>query len=166
MPIDLSKVLFLCTANMLDTLHPAVLDRMEIIEIAGYTHKEKRYILDSYLMPEAIHKAGLSSYTDQFEIPPTVRDFIIQNYAREAGVRSLKRFINRICEKVAFKLVENPNVSKIEVSEQNVEDFLGPAIFSSKKIYTEQPPGVVIGLAYNAYGGGILYIEATQSSYS
>ena len=100
--IDLSKVLFLCTANALDTLHPAVLDRMEIIEIAGYTHKEKRLILDNYLYPEAIKHAGLASHEDQVTISPSMRDFIIENYAREAGVRSLKRHVNRICEKIAF----------------------------------------------------------------
>lgn len=104
-PIDLSKVLFLCTANALDTLHPAVLDRMEIIEVAGYTHQEKRLILDNYLYPEAIKHAGLASYNDQVEISAQMRDFIIENYAREAGVRSLKRHITRICEKIAFQFV-------------------------------------------------------------
>ncbi len=76
-PIDLSKVLFLCTANMLDTLHPAVLDRMEIIELAGYTHDEKRHIMDAYLIPEAIRNAGLSRFESQFELPSKTRDFII-----------------------------------------------------------------------------------------
>ena len=77
MPIDLSKVLFLCTANMLDTLHPAVLDRMEIIEVAGYTFEEKRHILTKYLLPEAIQKAGLIEGTHKFEIPESIRDYII-----------------------------------------------------------------------------------------
>jgi len=75
--IDLSKVLFLCTANSLDTLHPAILDRMEIIEIAGYTHQEKRLILDSYLYPDAIKNAGLASYIDKIDIPSAMRDHII-----------------------------------------------------------------------------------------
>ena len=75
---------------------------MEIIELAGYTHKEKRLIFDNYLYPEAIKHAGLASYVDQLEITTSMRDFIIENYAREAGVRSLKRHINRICEKIAF----------------------------------------------------------------
>jgi Lon-like ATP-dependent protease len=114
-PIDLSKVLFLCTANALDTLHPAVLDRMEIIEVAGYTHQEKRLILDNYLYPDAIKHAGLASHVDQVEIPSDVRDFIIENYAREAGVRSLKRHINRICEKIAFQLVSSPNANNMKV---------------------------------------------------
>ena len=104
--IDLSKVLFLCTANDLSTLHPAVLDRMEIIEIAGYTHVEKLHILDNYLYPEAIKKAGLAFNDSNIKISSDVRNYIIENYAREAGVRSLKNFMNRICEKIAFKVVE------------------------------------------------------------
>ncbi len=77
MPIDLSKVLFLCTANSLDTLHPAILDRMEIIEIAGYTHKEKKHILSAYLYPDAIKKAGLSSHIANINLSPGLRDFVI-----------------------------------------------------------------------------------------
>lgn len=166
-PIDLSKCLFLCTANMLDTLHPAVVDRMEVIEIAGYTHLEKRYILDKYLIPEAIKKAGLSDLQAHFEIPDSVRDHIIVNYAREAGVRSLKQLTNRIMEKIAFKLVdsEDPTSQMITVDEGSVEEFIGTPRFSSKKIYQDNPAGVVTGLAYNAVGGSILFIEATQASY-
>ena len=104
-PIDLSKVLFLCTANDLSTLHPAILDRMEIIEIAGYTHHEKLHILDNYLYPNAIKKAGLADFMSNIRISADVRNFIIQNYAREAGVRSLKNYINRICEKIAYRVV-------------------------------------------------------------
>ena len=168
-PIDLSKVLFLCTANDLSTLHPAVLDRMEIIEIAGYTHLEKLHILDQYLYPEAIKKAGLASYMSNIRISSEVRNHIIESYAREAGVRSLKNFINRICEKIAFKVVDDGDFSGskcIDVEKTDLEDFIGPAIFSSKKIYEDQtPPGVVTGLAYNSIGGGILFIEATKASF-
>lgn len=101
-PIDLSKILFLCTANALDTLHPAILDRMEIIKVAGYTHEEKKHILRNFLYPDAIKKAGLSSHIANINLADGFRDFLIENYAREAGVRSLKKFINRICEKIAF----------------------------------------------------------------
>lgn len=107
-PIDLSKVLFLCTANDLSTLHPAVLDRMEIIEIAGYTHQEKLHIFNQYLYPEAIKKAGLVDFMNNIRVSSEVRNFIIQNYAREAGVRSLKQYINKICEKIAFRVVSSP----------------------------------------------------------
>lgn len=104
--IDLSKVLFLCTANSLETLHPALLDRMEIINVAGYTHSEKRHILDRYLLPAAIKKAGLLNTDVSYQITEQVKDFIIQNYCREPGVRSLKKFINKIAEKIAFEIVD------------------------------------------------------------
>ena len=105
-PIDLSKVLFLCTANMLDTLHPAVLDRMEIIEVAGYTFQEKKHILNKYLLPDAIQKAGLNENVHKFSIPMETRDYIIENYSRSPGVRGLKKYIQKICERIAFKIVE------------------------------------------------------------
>lgn len=137
--IDLSKVLFLCTANDLSSLHPAVLDRMEIIEIAGYTHVEKLHILDQYLYPAAIKKAGLASYVSNIRISSEVRNYIIEAYAREAGVRSLKNFIDRICEKIAFRVVDNadPGSQRVDVEKSDLEDFIGPAIFASKKIYPD-----------------------------
>ena len=109
LPIDLSKILFLCTANLLDTLHPALLDRMEIIKIAGYTHNEKKFILDQYLLPRAIEHAGLKPGEHKFRITKEVKDYIIKDYAREPGVRSLKKYITRICEKIAFQIVETDN---------------------------------------------------------
>mmetsp|Transcript_13182 Transcript_13182/g.22348 ORF Transcript_13182/g.22348 Transcript_13182/m.22348 type:complete len:438 (+) Transcript_13182:948-2261(+) len=163
-PIDLSKVLFLCTANMLDTLHPAVLDRMEIIEVAGYTFEEKRHILNKYLLPEAIKKAGLIEGEHKFSIPEATRDFIIENYCREPGVRSLKKFTNQICERIAYRVVEGDNANLIEVTEANAEDFIGTAVYNSKKFYKQMPAGVVIGLAYNSHGGSILYIESTNAN--
>lgn len=163
-PIDLSKVLFLCTANDLSSLHPAILDRMEIIELAGYTHHEKLHILDNYLYPEAVKKAGLVDYMSNIRISSDVRNFIIENYAREAGVRSLKNFTNKICEKIAYKVVSCSDPAEtmlIDVDKTDLEDYIGPPIFSSKRIYDKTPPGVVTGLAYNSIGGGILFIEAT-----
>ena len=103
---------------------------MEIISIAGYTHKEKRHILDSYLYPDAIVKAGLSSKIAKIEFPAKLRDFVIESYAREPGVRSLKKHINRICEKIAFKVVESgEDFDCIKITKENIEEFLGPAIF-------------------------------------
>jgi len=163
-PVDLSKVLFLCTANILDTLHPAVLDRMEIIEVSGYTFEEKRHILNKYLLPEAIQRAGLMEDQHQFSIPESVRDYIIENYCREPGVRSLKKYIQKICERIAYQIVETNNQQEIEVTQDNLEEFIGTAMYQSKKFYTEMPPGVVIGLAYNSHGGSILYIESSQAN--
>ena len=166
-PMDLSKVLFLCTANDLSTLHPAVLDRMEIIEIAGYTHQEKLHIFDQYLYPEAIKKAGLVDFMNNIRVSSEVRNFIIQNYAREAGVRSLKQYINKICEKIAYRVVSSPTPQStlIDIDKTDLEDFIGPPVFSSRRIYEETPPGVVTGLAYNSVGGGILFLEATQAGF-
>lgn len=164
MPIDLSKVLFLCTANMLDTMHPAVLDRMEIIEVGGYTFNEKKHILRNYLRPEAYAKAGLVEGTHQFRIPEETLDFIIEYYCREPGVRSLKKYFNKICEKIAFKIVENNNEEEVVVTKDNLEDFIGSAVFQSKRFYKDLPPGVVVGLAYNSYGGSILYIESSKAN--
>ena len=96
-------------------------------------------------------------------ISTDVRNYIIRNYAREAGVRSLKNYINRICEKIAFQVVSDPTpaLSLIDVEKNDLEDFIGPPIFSSKRIYDKTPPGVVTGLAYNSIGGGILFIEVS-----
>ena len=99
-PVDLSKVLFVCTANFLETLHPALLDRMEIINIAGYTHKEKAHILNEYLLPRAIIQAGLKPELHKFKITEDLKETLIKDYCREPGVRSLKKYINTICEKV------------------------------------------------------------------
>jgi len=118
---------------------------MEIIEIAGYTHKEKRVIMDKFIMPNAIRDAGLTPYEHNFEVGDKTRDYIIENYARDAGCRSLKKFSNRICEKVAFKLVE-AGVDEMEDDDhfhisiehgQNLETFIGPPLFQSKKFYNE-----------------------------
>ena len=163
-PIDLSKVLFLCTANTLDTLHPAVLDRMEIIEVGGYTFSEKQHILNEFLLPEAIKKAGLNPVIHNFSVPAEIKDHLIENYCREPGVRSLKKYINKICEKIAFQIVESDNQKEIEVSKDKIEDFIGSARYQSSKFYDKMPPGVVIGLAYSSHGGSILYIESLKAN--
>jgi ATP-dependent Lon protease len=145
-PIDLSKVLFLCTANSLDTLHPALLDRMEIIPVAGYTHSEKRHILDRYLLPNAVKQAGILNSNVQFKITDQVKDHIVQNYCREAGVRSLKKTINRIAEKVAYQMVEHggSNPSEITVDVGNITKYIGHPHFRSSKFYTLLPPPVTL----------------------
>lgn len=163
-PIDLSKVLFLCTANTLDTLHPAILDRMEIIEVGGYTFQEKKLILNKYLYPDALEKKGIKEDIHNFKIPEETRDHLIKNYCREPGVRSLKKYINKIFEKVAFKIVEKDNSEEVVVSVDNIEDYIGTAKYQSNKFYKVMPPGVVIGLAYSSHGGSILYIESSKSN--
>ena len=162
-PIDLSKVLFICTANILQTLHPALLDRMEIINVSGYTHNEKKHIYSKYLVPEAIKKAGLNNEIHDFLIIYDAVEKIIHDYCWEPGVWSLQRYINTIMEKIAFKIVKGEK--QVIVTPSNLEDYIGSPKFDSKRIYDKTPPGVVIGLAYNQYGGSILFIEATRSSF-
>ena len=143
--IDLSKVLFLCTANSLDTLHPALLDRMEIIYVAGYTHNEKRHILNRYLLPLAVKNSGILNSEVSFRITDEVKDYIIQNYCREAGVRSLKKYINKIAEKIAYQMVENKDeVKEVVVDVDNIDKYIGHPIYKSSKFYGVLPPPVRI----------------------
>ncbi len=133
----------MCTANSLDTLHPALLDRMEIINIAGYTHNEKRHILDRYLLPNAVKNAGLLNSDMPFVITEEVKDYIIQNYCREPGVRSLKKYINKIAEKIAFEMVDNHETNReVKVDVDNIEKYIGHAIYRSSKFYSLMPPPV------------------------
>lgn len=90
---------------------------------------------------------------------------MIEHYCREPGVRSLKKYINKICEKIAFKVVESDNQETVVVTEDNVEDFIGSARYQSSKFYKNMPAGVVIGLAYSSHGGSILYIESSKVSF-
>ena len=94
-----------------------------------------------------------------------MRNYIIEHYCREPGVRSLKKYINKICEKIAFKIVEGDNEKTIILNEENLEDFIGSARYQSSKFYKNMPPGVVIGLAYSSHGGSILYIESSKVNF-
>jgi ATP-dependent Lon protease len=115
---------------------------MEIIHIAGYTHNEKRHILDKYLMPEAVNHAGLMNGNVKYSFTETVKDYIIQNYCREPGVRSLKKFTNRITEKIAYEMVENNPVEEIVIDVTNIEKYIGHPLYRSNKFYGVLPPAV------------------------
>ena len=116
---------------------------MEIINVAGYTHNEKRHILNKYLLPQAIKNSGILNSELSFRITDEVKDFIIQNYCREAGVRSLKKYINKIAEKIAYQMVENTEgVKEIVVDVNNIDKFIGHPIFKSSKFYGILPPPV------------------------
>jgi ATP-dependent Lon protease len=116
---------------------------MEIINIAGYTHNEKRHILDKYLLPQAIKNSGILNSDISFNITNEVKDFIIQNYCREPGVRSLKKYFNKIAEKLAYEMVDNPDGKKeIKVDVDNIEKYIGHAIYKSSKIYSLNTPPV------------------------
>lgn len=158
-PFDLSRVMFIATANVLDTIPWALRDRMEIIEIPGYTLEEKLQIARKYLVPRQLEEHGLNSRRLRFT-PAALRK-IISDYTREAGVRNLEREIANICRGSARKFASGRR-SPIIVGPQQVREYLG-----SEKIYYDMAertrmPGVVIGLAWTAVGGDILFIEATR----
>jgi ATP-dependent Lon protease len=162
-PIDLSRVLFIATANQLGTIHPALLDRMEIISLVGYTEEEKVHIARKYLLPRQMSEHGLPNGSLQIT-DPALR-LIIAEYTREAGVRSLERQLGTICRKVAARLASRPPDSgpatETVVDRSDVDDYLGPARFKKEVAFRTSRPGVATGLAWTETGGDVLFIEAT-----
>ncbi|KAI3650540.1 hypothetical protein MP228_004021 [Amoeboaphelidium protococcarum] len=164
-PLDLSKALFMCTANVLDTIPGPLLDRMEVIELSGYVTEEKVAIANQYLMDSARKNAGVTK--DQVELTPESLVRLINEYCRESGVRNLKKQIEKIYRKAAFKVVQkqeenDSNNSKdhaIVVTDQNLPDFVGVPIYSQEMMYASPPAGVVRGLAWTGQGGATLYVE-------
>ncbi|MCB1191834.1 MAG: endopeptidase La [Leptospiraceae bacterium] len=154
---DLSNVLFVATANQLDTIPLPLLDRMEIIRLSGYILEEKTQIAKKYLLPRQLENHGLT--VDELDITDGALVKIIDRYAREAGVRNLENQIKKIMRKATLKSVEGEN-GKIVITSANVEEFLGKEIFSTEELYNKGVPGVTLGLAYTALGGTTLYIEA------
>lgn len=179
--IDLSRVLFVCTANVIDTIPGPLLDRMEVIHLSGYIADEKVAIATKYLAPQAKASCGLENA--KVDLTPEAFESLIKNYCREAGVRNLKKFIEKIYRKVAFQLVKDheakepaqqvteeptkrkrkgkkaPEVPKIDVSDSKVDvtpellkSYVGPPIFTSDRLYDTTPPGVVMGLAWTSMG--------------
>jgi len=160
-PFDLSKVLFICTANMLDTVPPPLLDRMEIIPLPGYSEEEKVHIANRYLIPRQIKENGITP--EQIEFPEETVRHIIRHYTREAGVRKLEQTIGTICRKEARRVVEG-HKEKVVVSRETVREFLGGI---QVRVDTEvaervKRPGVAVGLAWTPAGGDILFIEANK----
>jgi Lon-like ATP-dependent protease len=155
-PVDLSKVLFLCTANVLDTIPEPLRDRMEMIDIAGYVAEEKLAIAQKYLIPQVEEITGLS--TSQITVTDEGLNTLIKSYCRESGVRNLRKQIEKIYRKVAYKVV-NDKEENICISEKNLGDFVGKPVFTSDKMYDTTPAGVAMGLAWTSHGGSSLYIE-------
>ena len=158
---DLSKILFITTANQLDTIPQPLLDRMEIIQLPGYILEEKMEIAKRYLIPNQMQNHGLTK--EEFNISPKAVEYIIDKYAREAGVRNLEKQIKKIMRKATLKLIEG-NESTVKVSQANLEKFLGKEVFSEEELYKRAIPGVVLGLAWTSMGGATLYIEAAITS--
>jgi ATP-dependent Lon protease len=158
LPFDLSKVLFICTANTLDTIRGPLLDRMDVIQLSGYTHEEKLGIAKRYLVPKQLKAHGLKRA--QLAIPDRVLRLVIAEYTREAGVRGLERQIATLCRKAAT-LVATGHEEKIKADEERVREWLGPRRFSGDVRKRTADPGVATGLAYTEVGGDVLFIEAT-----
>jgi len=160
-PVDLSKVLFIATANQLGTIHPALLDRMEIIQLSGYSEEEKLHIARKYLLPRQMSEHGLPP--GSMEITDAAMRLVISEYTREAGVRNLERQLGAIARKVAAKLATGSPVepSTTVVDRDQVDDYLGPARFKKEMAFRTSRPGVATGLAWTEAGGDVLFIEAT-----
>ncbi|MBN2555420.1 MAG: endopeptidase La [Anaerolineales bacterium] len=158
---DLSEVMFITTANWLETIPAPLLDRMEIIRLSGYTEREKLEIAKGYLIPRQIRENGLQG--DEVQIDNEALTAVIRSYTREAGVRNLEREIGRLCRKVATKVAEGA-VEEVEISPDQVRELLGkPRFFGTEELDERiSTAGVATGLAYTSTGGDVLFIEATS----
>lgn len=154
---DLSNVLFVTTANQLDTIPAPLLDRMDVIKLSGYILEEKLEIAKRYLLPKQRREHGLKA--SEVSISTSALRIMIDNYAREAGIRGLENQIKKIMRKATLELAE-AEVGKVRVSAGNLEDYLGAALFSTEELYKKALPGLTLGLAWTAMGGATLYIEA------
>ncbi|MCL4748409.1 MAG: endopeptidase La, partial [Burkholderiaceae bacterium] len=156
---NLSKVMFIATANRLDTIPPALLDRMEVIDLSGYTQAEKLQIARKYIVPEEMENHGLKA--EQVEILDEALELVIDGYTREAGVRNLKREVAGLMRGAAREILES-DAARIRVDAARVEGYLGPRKFFQDLAEQLGAPGVAIGMAWTPVGGDILFIEATK----
>ncbi len=155
---DLSKVIFIATANHLDPIPPALRDRMEVLELSGYTEEEKLQIAQRFIIPRQREEHGLTP--DQVKILPGAIKKIIRNYTREAGVRNLEREIASIMRSVAKDVAAEKKVTH-EVTQENLSDYLGKPKYTFDQLERSSKPGVAVGLAWTPTGGDILFVEAT-----
>lgn len=159
-PFDLSRVMFIATANTTDPIPAPLLDRLEILYLSGYTEEEKENIAFRFLIPREIEESGLTDHPPLFS-PEVVRK-LIREYTREAGLRNLQRQIAAICRKRAHEILHNPEqVSSGEITVQKVEEYLGPRKYYFELAEEQERVGVATGLALTAAGGQIIFIEAT-----
>ncbi|WP_291321708.1 endopeptidase La [Desulfonatronospira sp.] len=157
-PYDLSKVMFICTSNILDTIPSALLDRMEVIRIPGYTEQEKVNIARQYLIPRQIRESGLKE--KDISLSDGVLKQIIRNYTREAGLRNLEREIGAVCRKIARQVAEGRK-GPFRITRKKLDKLLGVPKYIQEDREKELPAGVAIGLAWTAYGGEILHVEVS-----
>jgi len=159
-PFDLSKVMFITTANMLDPVPGPLRDRMEVIALAGYSEFDKLQIARRYLVPKEIAENGLNP--DEVELPDDTLRGIIERYTREAGVRSLERNIGTVCRKLARRKIEGSVQGKVTVTPDDLEDYLGPRVFRNEITEEQDEVGVATGLAWTEVGGDVLFVEASM----
>ncbi len=160
LPFDLSKVMFITTANVLDTIPPALRDRMETLELPGYSEDQKMMIAKEFLIPKQISEHGLTS--EHIEFQEAALQTIISSYTREAGVRNLEREIAAICRGVAKDVASGNNHDKVIVTPEVLHKFLGPVKFFPEVAERTSEPGVATGLAWTPTGGDIIFVEATK----
>ena len=158
-PFDLSKVLFVTTANMLDPIPHALRDRMEVLELPGYTEEEKLQIATRHLIPKQLHENGLGNQKIEFA-EDAIRE-IIHSYTREAGLRNLEREVSRVCRKIARVITEGEQAPE-RITAADVQKYLGAPRFYSEVAERTQEPGVATGLAWTPNGGEIMFIESTR----
>ena len=158
-PFDLSRVMFITTANLLDPIPPPLRDRMEVIELAGYTEEEKLQIARRHLIPKQIRENGLSD--GQISFTEEGLAYVIRHYTREAGLRNLEREIGSLCRKVARRITEG-KTEPVTIDPPKVREFLGPERLFSEVAERTQDPGVAVGLAWTPMGGEIMFIESTK----
>jgi len=160
LPYDLSRVLFIATANVLDPIPGPLRDRMEVLTLSGYTHEEKREIARKYLVARQMDECGLKP--GQFEITDAALTAIVRDYTREAGVRNLERQIGTVCRRSAVRIVDG-EAQAVHIDEADLAKALGPAKFENEVALRTALPGVATGLAWTPVGGDILFIEATRT---
>jgi ATP-dependent Lon protease len=159
-PFDLSHVMFIATANMLDPIPPALRDRLEIIELPGYTREEKRNIARQFLIPKQLEEHGITK--EQLEFTDEAVEEIVDGYTREAGVRNLEREVANVCRGVAVKVAEGKVEGLEKITVENLPSYLGPQKFLNEAAERTAEPGVATGLAWTPVGGDILFIEVTR----
>jgi ATP-dependent Lon protease len=159
-PFDLSQVLFIATANVMDPVPPALRDRMEVIELPGYTEEEKLEIAKRFLVPRQLAQNGVDKFA--LTISDEAIQGLVRSYTREAGVRNLEREIGAIARKVARRIAEDESISVSEVGPQDLAGLLGPVRFEPEVAERAGQPGVAVGLAWTPAGGDILFVESTR----
>uniref|UniRef100_A0A8C2PJM6 Lon protease homolog, mitochondrial n=1 Tax=Capra hircus TaxID=9925 RepID=A0A8C2PJM6_CAPHI len=157
-PVDLSKVLFICTANITETIPEPLRDRMEMINVSGYVAQEKLAIAERYLVPQARALCGLDE--SKAKLSSDVLTLLIKQYCRESGVRNLQKQVEKVLRKSAYKIVSG-EAEFVEVTPENLQDFVGKPVFTVERMYDVTPPGVVMGLAWTAMGGSTLFVETS-----